>query len=233
MGEQPQVLVEHDGAVAEIVLNRPERKNAVVQSMAEELATAFAAVGADPGVRVVVLRGAGGAFCSGIDLKVAGSDLRAEPITAWAAVHAARYRCRAPVVVALERFAINAGAALALSGDLTVMGEGAFLQVSEMAMGVAAPMCQAWLHLRGHSPAVADRLTFLADRVAASEALRLGLATEVVADDQVVPRARELADRIAGYPPSGPAGVAAVWRRLRGELDDPEAWFAALTERAR
>ena len=46
MGEQPQVLVEHDGAVAEIVLNRPERKNAVVQSMAEELATAFAADGA-------------------------------------------------------------------------------------------------------------------------------------------------------------------------------------------
>ena len=154
MGEQPQVLVEFEGAVAHIVLNRPERKNAVVQSMAEELAVAFATVSTDPQVRAVVLRGAGGSFCSGIDLKVAGSDLRAEPITAWAAVHAARYRCGPPVVVAVERFAINAGAALALSGDLVVMGESAFLQVSEMAMGVAAPMCQAWLHLRGHSPAM-------------------------------------------------------------------------------
>ncbi|MCB0982115.1 MAG: enoyl-CoA hydratase/isomerase family protein [Acidimicrobiaceae bacterium] len=231
MGDQ--VLLERDGPRAEVVLNRPERKNAVVQPMAEELAVAFAAAGSDPEVRAVVLRGAGGSFCSGIDLKVAGSDLRAEPITAWAAVHAARYRCRPPVVVAVERFAINAGAALALSGDLVVMGESAFLQVSEMAMGVAAPMCQAWLHLRGHSPAVADRLTFLADRVPAAEALHLGLVTEVVADGEVVPRARELADRIAGYPPAGPAGVAAVWRRLRGELDDPEAWFAALTERAR
>ena len=81
-------------------------------------------------------------------------------------------------------------------------------------MGVAAPMCQAWLHLRGHNPAVADRLTFLADRVPASE--RCGWARRVVADDQVVPRVRELADRIAGYPPSGRRGsrrLAAPARR--------------------
>lgn len=228
MGEQPEVIIERDGARVEVVLNRPERKNAVVQSMAVALGEAFAEVGADPQVRAVVLRGAGGSFCSGIDLKVAGSDLRAEPITAWAAVHAARYRCRAPMVVAVERFAINAGAALALSGDLTVIGESAFLQVSEMAMGVGAPMCQAWLHLRGHSAAVADRVTFLADRISAADALRLGLVTEVVPDDEVLPRARALADRVAAYPPSGPAAVGAIWRRLRGELADPEAWFAAL-----
>lgn len=233
MVDQSEVLVERVGARAEIILNRPERKNAVVQSMAVALGEAFADVGADESLRAVVLRGAGGAFCSGIDLKVAGSDLRAEPITAWAAVHAARYRCPQPVVVALERFAINAGAALALSGDFTVMGETAFLQVSEMAMGVGAPMCQAWLHLKGHSAVTADRLMLAADRVGAAEALGLGVVAEVVPDDQVVTRATEVADRIASYPPGGPAAVGAIWRRLRGTLDDPEAWFAALVGGAR
>jgi enoyl-CoA hydratase/carnithine racemase len=64
--------------------------------------------------------------------------------------------------------------------------------------------------------------------VPASELLRLGVVTEVVADERVVERTHELADRIAGYPPAGRAGVAGVWQRLRGTLDDPEAWFAAL-----
>lgn len=221
------VLLERHGARADIVLHRPDRKNAIVQQMAIELRDAIHTVGDDPAVGCIVLRGAGGAFCSGMDLKAAGPDLKAEPLGAWVEVHTALYRCSVPVVVALERFAINAGAALVLAANIVVAGESSFLQVSEMAMGVPAPMCQAWLHLR-HSPATADRVTLLADRIPAVEALRLGLLTEVVADDHVVVRAQELADRIAAYPASGRAGVAAVWRDLRGELDDPDAWFTAL-----
>lgn len=227
MGE---IVVARDGARVDIVLNRPERKNAVTQALAVQLRDALDEVGRDRDVGCVVLRGEGGAFCSGIDLKEAGADLGREPITAWTAVHAALYRCEAPVVVALERFAINAGAALVLGADLAVAGEGSFLQVSEAAMGVAAPMCQAWLHLR-HSPAVAGRVTLMADRIPAPDLLRLGLVTEVVADDRVVERATELADRIAGYPPSGRAGLRAVWRRLRPPIDDADAWFASLAGR--
>lgn len=223
----PTVLIERHGARADLVLHRPERKNAVVQQMAVELRDALHTVGDDPSVACIVLRGSGGAFCSGMDLKAAGADLQAEPVTAWVEVHTAIYRCPVPIVVALERFAINAGAALVLAANVVVAGESSFLQVSEMAMGVPAPMCQAWLHLR-HSPAVADRVTLLTDRIPAAESLRLGLVSEVVADDQVVARAHELADRIAAYPASGRAGVAAVWRDLRGTLDDPDAWFTAL-----
>lgn len=227
MGDQ--VLVERHGARVDVVLNRPERKNAVVQELAVQLRDAIRKVGADPEVACIVLRGAGGAFCSGMDLKAAGPDLQNEPVTAWTAVHGALYACPVPIVVALERYAINAGAALALAADLLVVGEGAFLQVSEASMGVPAPMCQAWLHLR-HSAAVGDRVTLLCDRIAAPELLRLGIATEVVADTEVVARAHALADRIAGYPASGRAGIRSKWTRLRGRIDDPDRWFASLAE---
>jgi enoyl-CoA hydratase/carnithine racemase len=227
-----EVLVERVGARADVVLNRPERKNAITPALAVQLRDAIDALGADPTVSCILLRGAGGSFCSGIDLKVAGSDLRDEPISAWAAVHTALYCSSVPVVVALERFAINAGASLALAADVVVAGSGSFLQVSEIAMGVAAPMCQAWLHLR-HSAAVGDRVTLLGDRIPADELLRLGLVTEVVEDTRVVERAEQLADRIAGHPLAGRQAVARVWELLRGRHDDPAAWFAALAAGAR
>lgn len=232
MSIEELVLVERSGQRVDIVLNRPERKNAITQGLAVQLRDAVDAVGSDPGVGCIVLRGAGGAFCSGIDLKAAGPDLKNEPITAWFAVHAAVYRCQVPIVVALERFAINAGAALALAGNLVVAGQTSFLQVSEIAMGVGAPMCQAWLHLR-HGAAVGDRVSLLGDRIPADELVRLGIVTEVVPDERVVARATELADRIAGFPPEGRRAVTGIWKRLRGELADPDAWFGELASKVR
>lgn len=221
------VLVERFGPRADIVLNRPERRNAVTRSLASQLKAAIVEAANDVEVRAIVLRGAGGCFCSGMDLKAAGDDLADEPRDAWTQVHAAIYECQTPIVVALERFAINAGAALVLAADLTVAGEGAFLQVSEIAMGVAAPMNQAWLHLR-HSPAVAGRVTLIGDRLPAAELLRLGLVTEVVADERVVIRAQALADRIASHPPRGLAGIMSVAKRLSPPIADPYAYFASL-----
>ena len=221
------LLVERFGARADIVLNRPERRNAVTRSLASQLKAAIVEAANDVEVRAIVLRGAGGCFCSGMDLKAAGDDLADEPRDTWTQVHAAIYECQTPIVVALERFAINAGAALVLAADLTVAGEGAFLQVSEIAMGVAAPMNQAWLHLR-HSPVVAGRVTLIGDRLPAAELLRLGLVTEVVADDQVVVRAQALADRIASHPLRGLAGIVSVAKRLSPPIADPYAYFASL-----
>lgn len=222
------VLVERHGARVDITLNRPERRNAITQELAVALRDAF--LGLDADVGCVLLRGAGGSFCSGIDLKAAGDDLKNEPLTEWTSVHAAIYKCKAPVIVALERHAINAGAALALSADVVVAGEGSFLQVGEIAMGVPAPMCQAWLHLR-HSVAVADRITLVGDRIGAADLLRMGVVSEVTADDRVIQRAIELADVIAGHPTRGRAGVSKVWRTLRGEIEDPDRWFASLAGR--
>jgi len=226
MGESV-VLVERTGDRVNIILNRPERKNSVTADLAEQLRDAFIGVNADPSVGSVVLQGAGGFFCSGIDLKAAGDGQKPAPLLAWPSVHAEIYKCSAPIVLALEKYAINAGAALALAAPVVVAGETSFLQVSEIQIGVAAPMNQAWLHLR-HSPAVADRLTLLADRVPAAELLRLSVVSEVVADDVVLSRANELADRIAAYPPSGREGIARVRRKLRDEITDPDLWFREL-----
>ena len=228
LNEPSNVLVERYGARVDIVLNRPERKNAITQQLAVELASAIESVGSDQAVGAILLYGAGGSFCSGIDLKAAGDGEKPGPITAWVDVHQAIYRCPIPIVVALERYAINAGAALVLAANLSVAGESSFLQTSERAMGLAAPMCQAWLHLR-HSPAVGDRIALLGDRIPAPELLRLGVVTEVVPDADVLTRAAELADWVADHPVSGRTGIEATWRKLRAEPDDPDAWFASLT----
>jgi len=194
------------GGVAEIVLNRPARRNAVTGPLAERLHEEIASAVGDDEVAVLLLRGAGGAFCSGLDL----GEFRADPPPEWMPrfpdrwrnVHAALYDCNKPIVAALERFAINAGSALALAADLLVAGERSFLHVGEIRMGMAAPMNLAWLRLR-HPESVAARLAIAGRRVEGPELLQLGVASEVVADDAVLDRARELAAEIAGYPPEG------------------------------
>lgn len=196
-------LIEIHEGWAELVLNRPERKNAIDGPLAQSLCEALKTLESDPSVRAVVLRGAGGAFCSGLDLKAFG----AEPAPAWKAgfpglwdaVHAQLLGSSKVWIVALERFAINGGAALALAGDLMVCGNTAFLQVGEIAIGMPAPRNAAWLALR-HSEAVAARVCLLGDRIGAPDLLRLGIATEVVDDAAVVERAQHLARTVAAFP---------------------------------
>lgn len=221
------VRIETEGHRVEIVLSRPERKNAITADMAEQLRDAIHHVSTDTNTHCILLRGDGGVFCSGIDLNVSGDGNKPGPMPAWPEVHAALYASPVPVVVALERYAINAGAALALAAPLVVAGETSFLQVGELAIGVPAPMCAAWLHLR-HAPSVADRLIYGADRVSAPELLRLGVVTNVVPDDDVLHKAREYADRLAGYPVAGRQAMVQMWKRLRGEIEDPSAWFRHL-----
>jgi enoyl-CoA hydratase len=214
----PVLLHRHDGW-AELVLNRPERRNAIDGPLAEALLAQLRALHGDASVRALVLRGAGGCWCSGIDI----TAFKGEPAPAWRAsfpdtwraVHQALLDAPQALVLALERFAINGSASLALASDLMVVGQGAFLQVAEVQLGMAAPMNMAWLAMR-HGGALAARLTLLGDRWDADTLLRQGIATEVVPDDQVLERARALAIRIAGYPPEGPghikAGLRAAYR---------------------
>ena len=134
---------DRDG-VAIIELHRPHRKNAIVAPLLDELTTHVDAASTDDSIEVVLLCGAGGAFCSGLDL----TEYNAEPPPAWLptasvsleAAHTALGACPQPVVVALERYAINGGAAFALAGDLVVAGRESWLQVGEARLGMNAPM---------------------------------------------------------------------------------------------
>jgi len=201
----PIIIERHDGW-AELVLNRPERRNAIEGTLAQAMRDTLGELNADTSVRVVLLRGAGGAFCSGLDIKAFNSD----PPPAWAKtfreswdeVHCLMIESPKVFVGALEKYAINGGAALAIACDLVVTGRNAYLQVGEIQIDMAAPKNVAWLVLK-HGEAVAARLCLLGDRMDAETMLREHLACEVADDDQVLARARALAGRIAGFPPNG------------------------------
>src|SRR5690606_33173254 len=104
-------------------------------------------------------------------------------------------------------------------------GQSAFLQVGEIQIGMAAPRNLAWLALR-YSESVAARLCLLGDRVGSEDLLRLGIATEVVADEAVVERAQALAQKIAAYPQGGVAAVKSGLRAATARMPNAQ-WLAA------
>ncbi|WP_420995015.1 enoyl-CoA hydratase/isomerase family protein [Cupriavidus sp. 30B13] len=227
IGAAPPVLLVRHAGVAEIVLNRPARRNAIDGALARALADAIDTVNADAATHAVLLRGADGAFCSGLDLKAlqAEADGMAGFARAWERVHLGLLQSRKAWIVALERHAVNGGAALALAGDLLVCGAGAFLQIGEIRIGMAAPRNLAWLALR-HSEAVAARLCLLGERVPAAELLRLGIATEVTGDAQVLDRARAMAAAIAGFPAGAVAAIKGGMRAASTRMALP-SWLDA------
>lgn len=226
MPNEETILIAREGARAEIILNRPERKNALIGPLAVELEAAVNALSADDSVAAIVLRGAGGAFCSGLDLKEFNADPPPPWLSGfsaqWRRVHVALYNTPKPIIGALERYSINGGSALALACDILVAGDNAFLQVGEIQMGRAAPMNLGWLRAR-HPESVISRLTLIGDRVPALELLRLGVVTEIVPADEVVDRARAIADAIAGFPHGSGAVIKASFKRPPAEVFFPAA----------
>ncbi|HEC10203.1 MAG TPA: enoyl-CoA hydratase/isomerase family protein [Acidimicrobiales bacterium] len=218
------------GGRGELVLNRPARRNAVNGPMVEAMIDSLAALVADPAVGVIVLRGEGGALCSGLDIKEFGADPRPRWVEGfqgrWTDLHVALLECPKVIVVALERFGINAGSSLTLAGDLVVAGETAFLQIGEVRQSGPAPMNLAWLALRT-TPAVANRLLITGRRVPGPELESLGLAAEVVPDAQVLERSRALADELVGYPDDGPARAKATVRGMFSPGLEARAHFEA------
>lgn len=214
--------------VAHVVLNRPERRNALTGPLADELGDAVEALNADPTVSVIVVRGAGGAFCSGLDLKEFGREPQPDWVanfgSSWRRVHAALFDSDSIIVGALERAAVNGGAALALACDFLVAGETSFLQVGEIQQGMAAPMNMSWLRLR-FDEALAARIALLGDRIPGPELVRLGVAHECVADDDVLDATGSLAKRLAAHDPEGVRRIKTSLRRTV-VTDSAAEWFA-------
>jgi enoyl-CoA hydratase/carnithine racemase len=222
----------HDGACwGEVILNRPERKNAIVGPLGLGLAEGIALLDADSDVQAIVLRGAGGSFCSGLDLAAFNDTPEPEWLPdfqrIWRSAHRALFECSTPLIGAMERYAINGGAALAIACDYLVVGEKSFLQVGEVQIGMAAPYNMAWLNLR-HSEAVIAQVTLVGDRIAGPELLRLGLATQCVDDAQVIACATDLAKRMATFPSGTTSKIKRGIRARLGETGDQ--WFDRHTQ---
>lgn len=230
MMEPEPIKVVRDGAVAEVVLNRPHRRNALTEPMMAALRDAFIALSADPAVHAIVVRGEDGAFCSGLDVK----EMKSEPPPVWLPrmgqtwreANVAMARCRKPMVAALQKFAINGGAPIAFACDLLIAGESASISITEARLGMQAGINLAWLQAK-YAEATALYFTLRAEPVPAADLLRLGIATQVVPDDQVLAVARALAQQVASYPPAATQSMKRAIRELNsGGLADPEAWFA-------
>lgn len=229
MPDQDVLLSVADG-VASIVLNRPARRNALTGPLVVDLISAFTSVSERDDVGAVLFHGADGAFCSGLDLK----EFNADPQPPWLSTfgesntkaHRALFDCPVPVVVALERYAINGGAAYALGGDLIVAGSNAFLQVGEVRLGMPAPNNLAWLLAR-HPPVVAEQLALSGRRFYGPDLHRLGVAFDVVDDEDVLTAAAALAAEVAGFPNGAARRMKAALRGLlpSSDVGSGAAWF--------
>ena len=220
------VAYERTGDVASVVLSRPEARNALTPESMDVLAELFSAIAADRSIGAVVLSGAEGFFCSGLDLK--HIDPNHPPTVKWMAVHEAIARLEVPLVTALVGGAINAGAALALASDLVIVGKSSFLQVKEAQMGTTPPVNAAWLAMR-YPTSVGLQLALTCRRFSGNDLFRLGIALEVVADAEIEECARTLGTQLAAYPKRGAGRTKQALRYARGEIARP---FSAVVREA-
>lgn len=223
--ETGPVLVRHIGPVAELVLNRPSRKNAINPELVSALKRTLGQL-AVADVGAVLVRGAGAFFCSGLDTREI--DPGAAQLDALADVHRALSLLDVPIVACVEGGAINAGAALVLACDLVVVAESAYLQIMEAAIGVTPPVNAAWLAVR-HPASVAAQLALSCRAFGAAELVRMGIALDAVPDAEALDHSRRLAQRVGSYPRGAGRATKRVLQDARGERDRfPAALSAAL-----
>jgi enoyl-CoA hydratase/carnithine racemase len=200
------VRVEVAGRVATVTLDRPEALNAISTELALDLAAAFEPLATDPGVRAVVLTGAGErAFCVGADLKQrAGLDDHGWFVQreAFRRGFAAVRRCPLPTVAAVAGFALGGGTELALACDLVVAADDATFGLPEVRLGLVPAGGGTQLLARRVGRSAARDLVLTGRRVGAAEALALGLADRVVPADEVRAAATALAAEIAANAPT-------------------------------
>jgi enoyl-CoA hydratase/carnithine racemase len=199
------VLSEKDGGLAILTLNRPHRLNAMTEELVETFARALEAAMADPGIRVILMRGAGRAFCAGDDLKEFSSQSRDQEA-------ARRYLDRIQdtarlilegdkvVIAAAHGWAAGGGLEWLINADLVIMGEGTRCFFPEVSLGFMVTGAASALLPRMIGLSRARALMLLGETFDASEAHQMGLVYRVVADDAVEAQALALARRVMALP---------------------------------
>ena len=226
---EPEVLVETDGAIRTITLNRPDRMNAISTPMLRDLSKALVDADRDQSVRVIVLTGAGRGFCAGLDLKdmssgqglTSGDGSSAPPRTGELDLRSAPpivlHNIDTPTICALNGGAAGYGMDLALGCDMRVAAESSKLAAAFTRRGVLPESGGTWLLPRMLGWAKASEIIFTGRTLGAKECLDLGLVNKVVPDDLLVQETRALADEIAS---SAPLAVRASKRLMRMGLSE-------------
>ena len=208
------VLYEKDGRIARVTLNRPDVLNAIDDDLPRELEEAVGRANADPGVHVIVLSGAGRAFCAGYDLAYyaqqtegAGNAMTQEmpwdPMKDFSFMirntecFMSLWRSHRPVLCKVHGFAVAGGSDIALCADMVVMAEDA--EIGYMPARVwGCPTTAMWVYRIG--PERAKRMLFTGDRIDGREAERIGLVHKAVPAADLDAEVERLAERMASVP---------------------------------
>lgn len=217
------VAVDIADGVMTITLNRPQAKNAVNKAMADGISAAIDELESNPDLRVAIITGAGGTFCSGMDLKAfVTGELPVVEGRGFAGL--VEYLVKKPVIAAVEGYALAGGFEVAISCDLIVVSEEAKFGIPEVKRGLAAAG-GGLIKLPKQIPArIAMELALTGDFISAQRAYELGLVNQVVPAGTALEAARALAARIAA---NGPLAVAASKQVVARAQDwDSDQMFA-------
>lgn len=222
--------------IATITLNRPEAMNALTRELYAELEAAVRRSHTDPEVRCVIITGTGRAFCSGDDVKqiMLGEqrepavqrlrDVRPRPTPAAEAI----LNCDKPVIAAVNGPAVGWGMDLSLFADIRIASTAAKFGELFIKRGLVADLGGLWRLPAVVGPAKAAELLFTGDVISADEALRIGLVSQVVEPDELLPAARVIATKIAKNPPIAMRYMKEGLRKARfASMDDMGAYVGS------
>jgi 2-(1,2-epoxy-1,2-dihydrophenyl)acetyl-CoA isomerase len=223
-----RILVERDGAIGWIRFNRPERLNAFIGTMREDLLAGLKELEADAEVRVVIITGAGRAFTTGGDvrrmaelLETGDSGRFEEMVRTGAEIVTFIEAMSKPVIAAINGVAAGAGACLALACDLRIISESASIGFTFLRLGLHPDWGGTFFLQRLAGPAVAAEFILTGGMVSAERGERLGLFNRVVPAAELDAAARGFAGEIASAPAAVIADAKRVLRRgMTGDLHE-------------
>ena len=210
------ILIERDGHLVTITLNRPEKRNALTGAMVATLRDAFVRVGRDDGVRVVVLLGNGPAFCAGLDLREMAAQREAGGEAHLGGLEEALEdleHCPHPTIAVVQGDAIAGGCELALHCDIRVAGDSARFAMPLARIGLAVPVTLTWKLVDTIGAAKTSELLFTGEAISAETARGLGLVNRVVPDEELRDAALGLARQITQNAPLGVRAMKAFVQR--------------------
>jgi enoyl-CoA hydratase len=227
MSDTPDLLGERQGHVLIVTLNRPEARNAFSPDMLVRAYDAWKELDEDPDLRVGIVTGAGGNFCSGMDLKTLAGGMDDEtsrrmgedPDLHWKAL-LRHFRPSKPLIAAVEGYCVAGGTEILQAMELRVAGERAEFAIAEVRRGLF-PLGGSTVRLQRQIPfTMAADLLLTGRMISAREAKEIGLIGHVVPDGQALDKALELAELIAA---NGPIAVRTVLQSMRETKDLSEA----------
>ncbi|HEY0607865.1 MAG TPA: enoyl-CoA hydratase-related protein [Herpetosiphonaceae bacterium] len=228
------ILLERDGAVAIVMINRPKQLNALSQAVLREVDAALDELATDDAVRAIILTGSGDrAFAAGADI---GELAALESATQGRSLATRSHQLGRkmadldkPIIAAINGFALGGGLELALACDFRLASDTAQVGLPEVTLGIIPGWGGTQRLPRLVGPGMAKLLMMTGERIDAAEALRLGIVERVYPQAELLDAAKQLAQKLAGLPPLSIAAIKqAVNRGLNMTLDDANMYEAGL-----